>query len=128
MMSTRLCMPHFRRQPYQLILEQIDEHHRGGHHDNFRKAIVQFGVLRVQAQFVALLQQTVAAHNDEIVPPQQATGHNKILLLALVAEQLPFAGEYRVDGDAGATGHRYIAAIVADGSVLRKEMARRPYR
>lgn len=54
----------------QLIFEQIDEHDGCGHRNDFGKTIVKLRIFWIQADFVALLHQTVAAHYNEIVPPK----------------------------------------------------------
>lgn len=106
------------RECHQLIFEQANEHDRRGHCDDARKAIVQLRVLWIDANLVALLHETVAAHYDEVVPPQQPARHDKVLFLSLVPEQLPFARDQRVHGDAGASGHRNISAIITDRTEL----------
>lgn len=109
------------RERDQLIFEQMNQHDGGGHLNYFRISIVQFAVLRIDAQFVALLHQTVAAHQQEVVPPQQTAGHNEILLLRFVAKQFPFAGDQRVEGDAGSAGDGNIRTVVADCTELQVE-------
>lgn len=74
------------RKRYQLIFEQANEHNGCGHRYDTRKTIVQLWILRVDANFIALLHQTIAAHNDEIIPPKEAAGDYKVLFLCFVAE------------------------------------------